>query len=416
MNTQFITRLLQATFFFSVLLFTGATLSAQTLQHHATLNCGKNGGYFNGIDHSADGKWIASCNNIEVVIWNAATNQKHLALPNPAPNTYSGSVSFSPDSKLLAVGYTDGITLYSPETGAVVSKIKTAGDVSALVFSPDGTRIAGVAGGEGGDYRIFGDNVWEVSSGTRLLQLGKAFSSEKLTSELAFSPDGKWIACAVGNKGKGIALYDAVTGKQLSFTKYKADATCLAFSADSKRLITGSIDRKIRFHELPGGKLIKEFQAHAGYDDRGYVCDLDLSADGKFLVSVSDDIDKDGNGTEPNLRLWNAETGAAISATQGDVKYAFKVSVAPDGKSCTVGGRQRDLEVISIGSVRTGASQAVEARPAWKVGDRVEIKDAGSWYKATLLKVDGEKYFIHYDGYDAEHDAWVHPSRVRAIQ
>lgn len=54
----------------------------------------------------------------------------------------------------------------------------------------------------------------------------------------------------------------------------------------------------------------------------------------------------------------------------------------------------------------------------YSVGDKIEAVENGKWYKATVLKVQGlkvqgAKYFIRWDGYDAKYDAWVSPAEMR---
>ena len=75
------------------------------------------------------------------------------------------------------------------------------------------------------------------------------------------------------------------------------------------------------------------------------------------------------------------------------------------------------LAVILI--LSTGAVVAADAASAAKLGSpRVgEILDAqdsgGGWYKATVLKTDGDRRFIHYEGYSDSWNEWLGPDKVR---
>ena len=53
------------------------------------------------------------------------------------------------------------------------------------------------------------------------------------------------------------------------------------------------------------------------------------------------------------------------------------------------------------------------AAAAFAVGDRVQVQWKGAWYPAKVLKVDGEKFLIHYDGSSSSWDEWVAPSRIK---
>ncbi|MEO8587825.1 MAG: agenet domain-containing protein [Flavobacteriales bacterium] len=52
---------------------------------------------------------------------------------------------------------------------------------------------------------------------------------------------------------------------------------------------------------------------------------------------------------------------------------------------------------------------------AQNVNDAVEIDFKGVWYPGKILKVDGEKYFVSYDEWDAVWNEWVGKERLRNI-
>ncbi len=51
---------------------------------------------------------------------------------------------------------------------------------------------------------------------------------------------------------------------------------------------------------------------------------------------------------------------------------------------------------------------------SYNVNDSVQVQWKGGWYPAKILKVEGDKYFIHYDGYQAAWDEWVTADRIKA--
>lgn len=53
---------------------------------------------------------------------------------------------------------------------------------------------------------------------------------------------------------------------------------------------------------------------------------------------------------------------------------------------------------------------------AQKVNDAVEIQSSGSWYPGKILKVDGEKFFVTYDGWDESWNEWVGKDRLRGFK
>jgi len=56
------------------------------------------------------------------------------------------------------------------------------------------------------------------------------------------------------------------------------------------------------------------------------------------------------------------------------------------------------------------------ATSAQKVNEAVEIESNGSWYPGKVLKVDGERYFITYDGWAESWNEWVGTDRLRGFK
>ncbi len=52
---------------------------------------------------------------------------------------------------------------------------------------------------------------------------------------------------------------------------------------------------------------------------------------------------------------------------------------------------------------------------AQQVNDAVEIDFKGVWYAGKVLKVEADKYFITYDGWNESWNEWVGKERLRAI-
>jgi RNA binding activity-knot of a chromodomain. len=46
-------------------------------------------------------------------------------------------------------------------------------------------------------------------------------------------------------------------------------------------------------------------------------------------------------------------------------------------------------------------------------GDKAQVKWRGTWYPATVINAQGNKCYIHYDGYGNSWDEWVGPGRIQ---
>jgi hypothetical protein len=44
---------------------------------------------------------------------------------------------------------------------------------------------------------------------------------------------------------------------------------------------------------------------------------------------------------------------------------------------------------------------------------QAEVEWQGTWWAAEVVKVNGERYYIHYTGYNNSWDEWVGPDRIR---
>lgn len=62
---------------------------------------------------------------------------------------------------------------------------------------------------------------------------------------------------------------------------------------------------------------------------------------------------------------------------------------------------------------RVIAQRAHIAAGQWRIGDPVEVEWSGTWWKATVLDVNGADTLIRYDGYGSSWDEWVTPPRIR---
>ena len=146
------------------------------------------------------------------------------------------------------------------------------------------------------------------------------FGHEGAVFSAAFSPDGKRIVTASGDKTA--RLWDAATGKQIGAPLVgHEDAVCsAAFSPDGKRIVTASLDKTARLWDAATGKQIGA--PLVGHE--GAVLSAAFSPDGKRIVTAS--VDK-------TARLWDAETGEQIGAPLvGHEDAVTSAAFSPDGK------------------------------------------------------------------------------------
>jgi WD40 repeat protein len=180
-----------------------------------------------------DGKSLVASAGGKVHRWDVTTGDE-LPAQNIPGGDYFSNVRPGPDEQTLLVFPDNPGPLYLLDTssGRVGQAVGKAGHSSAAcAISPDGRTIA-VADNSAGT-KAFGVALWEVASGR---DRGKLKGAGYI-SALAFSPDGKLVA-AGGDAG--VQLFHAASGREVGrLDAYRGRVDSLAFSPDGKRLAVG---------------------------------------------------------------------------------------------------------------------------------------------------------------------------------
>jgi WD40 repeat protein len=178
------------------------------------------------------------------------------------------------------------------------------------VFSPDGTRLAGV--GPAGTIRI-----WHLATGAlHTVRTGRGTT----VRSMAFSPDGRTLAAVdIGSAGDRVTLLDTTTGRiRHTLTPNAGGPLSVAFSRDGRTLASAS-GRSLQTWDTRTGRLRESLGAG------GEVGPAAFSADGR-TVAVS--------GTT-GVELWDLATARlrATLPTRSPTPAAF----SPDGHTLAVG-------------------------------------------------------------------------------
>ncbi|MHC5111404.1 MAG: protein kinase domain-containing protein [Planctomycetota bacterium] len=290
-------------------------------------------------------------------IWDAASGDAVGAIG--AADTYALAAAISPDGSRLAlslivVGGPPRIYIIDTATGATIAKISEPemkdpdGGIASVAFDPDGGRLAWI---NGQGHAVIADS----QTGTTLLSRPLCEETERWP-RLAWSPDGATIATCHEVKGV-LRLWDATNLEPIRQWPlgHLGPTTSVAFSPDSRRIVTAAYNGIARIWDSTTGTLVHE-----------------LSGRGKSLLSAR--YSPDGRriatgGYDKFVWLWDAQTFEPVARLGGHEAYIFWLAWRADSQMLVSGSGDHTVRIWDTQTLR---DRTQARRERWDIVARIE--------------------------------------------
>ena len=308
---------------------------------------------------SHDGSMLVSGGS-SLRVWDMDSRQVVFSMTesNGVDLPYIDHVAFVPGDSLIVVSATEGNQYISGIFRSDTGEFVNAYSLSPLVYSPDGSKIAGVT--EWGTMYAWSREAWdEVALEDTLWSFDEDGHTDDDVTSLVFSPDGSILAS--GGEDARVFLLNSTTGEVIHSldmhenTGRRSRIRSILFSSDGSTLITS------------GDEFIYEWDVATGdlehrISKRG-ASGLSLSNDDKILIYKVTDIS-----------IRNRDTRKYM-ATLGTPLIASNIALSPDN---------RILARSGVGFIDQGDSVvAVAYVELWDMSPYIDIPEVPTFVQTV---------------------------------
>ena len=271
-------------------------------------------------------EFISSSHDGETILWDSKTGKKIDSFKEK--NRFLEASSFSHGSdRFITAGFDRTIRLWTTSSNKLLDKTEGLGElvVSDVVYSSDGKYFATVDG-----WETF--TLWSGITGKAI----RSFTGPNRYSDindLAFSPDSRQVITGTADD-TGI-LWDLDSGEIIhTFEEHDDEVISVDISNDGRELLTAALDGAINIWDLKTGDLKNSFTASS--DD---LADALFSKDGKYVVTGS---------VDGVVGVWNKVDGVNIRSFANNEWEVLSVDISPNGELVGYSTNNATIDLIDV--------------------------------------------------------------------
>ena len=368
------------------------------------------------ISFSPDNRLIAAGDaDGNLAVWNRTTRELLIKVDAHSDKLYA--IVFSWDGRIMATGSRDQtIKLWDLQTFDVISGLSvdkycdTHSPVHSLAFFPDGKTL--IAGTSGDNAILFWDvsefpkvtylrqfrqddtaskldfspngqmlavagnkiNIWDLNDGTTV-DLFRGEVNGRI-SDIAFSPDGKWLATGTGPMGE-LRLWSLESGENPQVLNYQDNVLCGAIATDGSICATGDETGQIVVFDAVEGEEIMRMKHGATIEG------LAISPNNHQVAS---------GGHDQLVKVWDTRTGTDPVPLRHDSDVIF-VKFSPLGNILASGSQDG---VLSLWDLRTRTRTKIKSHDNCHSHlNDLEFTPDGK--TVALSGIDVSEHGVHYN-------------------